>query len=505
MSDPKEPKDVFKVHLEENYRGGEVKQHTLYNIYTNAFVNAGLARDALLIDDEEEKKQSYVLQIKDKEEWQIAAVASLGLLCPWNTDTIDDHLMTYYDNDGKFVKAGASLGIGICCAGVNDENDIAFGLLSDAAQEAKDDIVKECSILGLGMAYAGRTREDLQEVFIPKIVDTDLSLKESAYAALSLGLSFVGQCNGEVAEAIVQTLMERSEEQLNEPFAKYFGVGLALLFMGQQNKCEASLEAIQLIEHPIKKFVEIIVTSTAYVGTGNVLKVQNMMHECMSDDKHTETAILGVALLASSEEVGNEMAMRLLNHILHFSKSEKKQVVPLALALLSLSNPKIGVMDILFKLAYDTDTEISHRAIICLGLVGAGTNNSRLADILRKLASYYTKDLDHLLLIRIAQGLLYMGKGMLSIQPYYSERFLLSKVGMAGLLTFLVSLLDIKTSLLGKHHYFIYFLTLAMYPKSLFVVTLSSLSSMTSFSPCPLTSESDRRWTWWARPANPKK
>ena len=268
---------------------------------------------------------------------------------------------------------------------------------------------------------------------------------------------------------------------------------------------EASLEAIQLIEHPIKKFVEIIVTSTAYVGTGNVLKVQNMMHECMSDDKHTETAILGVALLASSEEVGNEMAMRLLNHILHFSKSEKKQVVPLALALLSLSNPKIGVMDILFKLAYDTDTEISHRAIICLGLVGAGTNNSRLADILRKLASYYTKDLDHLLLIRIAQGLLYMGKGMLSIQPYYSERFLLSKVGMAGLLTFLVSLLDIKTSLLGKHHYFIYFLTLAMYPKSLFVVTLSSLSSMTSFSPCPLTSESGRRWTWLARPANPKK
>jgi len=30
-------------------------------------------------------------------------------------------------------------------------------------------------------------------------------------------------------------------------------------------------------------------------------------------------------------------------------------MVPLALALLSLSNAKINVMDILFKLAYDTD------------------------------------------------------------------------------------------------------------------------------------------------------
>lgn len=94
------------------------------------------------------------------------------------------------------------------------------------------------------MAYAGRSRADLQEIFTPKIVDTSISLKESAYAALSLGLTFVGQCNGEVAEAIIQTLMERAAEnpdQLNEHFAKYFGVGIALLFMGQQNKCEATL------------------------------------------------------------------------------------------------------------------------------------------------------------------------------------------------------------------------------------------------------------------------
>ena len=93
------------------------------------------------------------------------------------------------------------------------------------------------------MAYAGRSRADLQEIFLSKIVDTSLSLKESAYAALSLGLCFVGQCNGDVAEAIIQTLMERSgdEAQLNDHFAKYFGVGLALLFMGQQDKCEATL------------------------------------------------------------------------------------------------------------------------------------------------------------------------------------------------------------------------------------------------------------------------
>jgi hypothetical protein len=63
-----------------------------------------------------------------------------------------------------------------------------------------------------------------------------------------------------------------------------------------------------------------------------------------------------------------------------------------------------------------------------------------------------------------------MGKGMLSLQPYYSEKFLLSKVAMSGVLVFLTSLFDIKSTFLLKHHYFIYFLSLAMYPKSLFVV-----------------------------------
>lgn len=93
-----------------------------------------------MIEDEEEEtnnKKSFVLKVT--EDSQIASVASLGLLCPWNTDTIDEHLMTYLNNEGKFVKAGASLGIGICTAGINDDNDIAFALLSDAINDNNAD------------------------------------------------------------------------------------------------------------------------------------------------------------------------------------------------------------------------------------------------------------------------------------------------------------------------------------------------------------------------------
>lgn len=49
------------------------------------------------------------------------------------------------------------------------------------------------------------------------------------------------------------------------------------------------------------------------------------------------------------------MATRLLNHVLHFGKADKKKIIPLAFAMLSISNAKINSMDVLFKLAYDTD------------------------------------------------------------------------------------------------------------------------------------------------------
>lgn len=86
----------------------------------------------------------------------------MGLLCPWNTATIDDHLMTYYNNEGKYIKAGSCLGMGICSAGINDDNGIAFAFLSDSMGETNEEIIRECAILGIGMATAGRSSEELQ-------------------------------------------------------------------------------------------------------------------------------------------------------------------------------------------------------------------------------------------------------------------------------------------------------------------------------------------------------
>jgi len=73
-------------------------------------------------------------------------------------------------------------------------------------------------------------------------------------------------------------------------------------------------------------------------------------------------------------------------------------------------------------------------------------------------------------LIKISQGLLHLGKGMLTLQPYYSDRFLLSKSSMAGIITFAHSCLDIKNTILDKYHYNLFYLSIAMYPKFMFTL-----------------------------------
>lgn len=82
------------------------------------------------------------------------------------------------------------------------------------------------------------------------------------------------------------------------------------------------------------------------------------------------------------------MLQRSLDHIIQFGNQSTKTAVPLATALLNLSHPKINVVEILSRMCYDTDIDVSFSAIMGLGLVGFGTNNARIATMLRNLAQY---------------------------------------------------------------------------------------------------------------------
>ncbi len=117
-----------------------------------------------------------------------------------------------------------------------------------------------------------------------------------------------------------------------------------------------------------------------------------------------------------------------------YGKPIIRKSVPLVIALVSTSNPQLTILDTLSKYSHDNDLQVAINAIFAMGLVGAGTNNARLAQILRQLAGYYQKEPDSLFMVRIEQGLVHVGKGTIRLNPFFTDQSVMSKPAIAGLL-----------------------------------------------------------------------
>jgi 26S proteasome regulatory subunit N1 len=481
--DPKTPDDIYKTHLESSRTAGltntDSARHNLASAFVNAFVNAGYANDKLMLA--ENTKQSWVW--KTKEEGMLSTTASLGMLMLWDVEEGLDKVDPFTHVDDDMVKAGAMLATGIFNSGVRMDSDPAYALLGDEDNiNHKNKNIRLASIMGLGLAYAGSNKPDLIELLLPLVSDTDLDMQLSAMAALSLGLICVGSANGEVTDAIVTTLMdEERANQLMDKWTRFMALGLALLFFGQQEEVDVILETLKALDHPMAKSASVLTEVCAWAGTGAVLKIQQLLHLCnehiedeseekKGDELLQSYAVIGLSLVAMGEDVGQEMILRTLAHLMHYGEANIRKAVPLALGLISPSNPQMKVYDTLSRYSHDNDNDVAINAIFAMGLCGAGTNNARLAQLLRQLASYYHRDPNALFMVRIAQGLLHAGKGTLSFNPFHTDRQVLSRVAAAGLLTVLVSLIDAKSFIVGDSHYLLYYLATAMSPR--FLITL---------------------------------
>jgi len=160
--------------------------------------------------------------------------------------------------------------------------------------------------------------------------------------------------------------MEKESKDLEHPFAKLFSLGLGLLFLGEEDLCEASLEACGVLQDEnFAAYTKLLIDTLAYSGTGNVLKIQKLLHllsEHKTEEKdalHQVAATLGVAFIAFGEDVGQEMCIRTLNQLLTYGEPIIKKIVPLAVGLMRISNPDVATIDMLTKLAYDSNEQIA--------------------------------------------------------------------------------------------------------------------------------------------------
>jgi len=223
--EPKPVDQILKTHLEETSKSSigapiDSAKKNLSETYVSAFVNLGFGSDALLTTKAAEWFP------KNKDTGKFAAAAGLGLIHMWDPDngmnTIDKYL--YIPDD--HIVAGAYFAQGLVNCRVKSDFDPALQMLAEAMRKDKD-VYRVGAVLGLSFAYAGTAKAEVLEAVTPLVIDTSYSMEVSAMAALCLGVVFVGTCNVDVLNAVMQGITERAPSTLeNHPLRIGIGTGL---------------------------------------------------------------------------------------------------------------------------------------------------------------------------------------------------------------------------------------------------------------------------------------
>ncbi|KAH9616568.1 hypothetical protein KSS87_002202 [Heliosperma pusillum] len=452
------PEDVYKSHLLDDraFTGAtdDSSRQNLAATFVNAFVNACFGQDKMTGT---RGRSSGKRVFKGKEHEKISATASLGLIYLWNVGTGLAQIEKYYHSNDTHVLAGALLGTGIVTCGIHYNNDPALARLRDYVDK-EDPAIRIAAIVGLGIAYSNTRNKEVGRLLTDILTDTNAPLDVLAFTSLSLGLVFLGSSDKEVAQTISDALTGQNQEQ----FDRLIALGLGLVYLGQGSAYD--------VKKSSHKHCDIILLACAYAGSGNTSQVQNLL-ECVKLQEGGSllqgAAVLGIAMVAMAEEVGLKWTIHSLESLLLDGEQNIRAAVALALGLLCISDSKATVLHTVKSLAKDTNSEVAMAAIISLGLIGAGTNSVSIAEFLRSLSSHYNEDDCALFCVRIAQALVHLGNGLLTLNPSHSNRFLLSPRALAGLVITLHCCVDMEYFIFGKYHYVLYYLVLAMQPRML--------------------------------------
>ena len=480
LLEPKHPESVFKSHLEDKKSDSKklesYKINMAYSI-VSGFINAGFGTESLI-----SKKDSDWI-FKNKDEGLTCMLSGLGLVNLWDYLEGPGKLYEYAGNKETdiFKRAGRNIGLGVCLSSIHDDNDIAVAVLLEELQD-KNLTIKVSALFGLALAAAGTQKESLMNPLLEVFQDFSYGFEISAFVSLALGLIFIGSSSEAVFDELFSILITRNEESkgkiFESPFFVIYTLGIGLLCLGKQKDNEFMIDTLVSMEafsKEMKDYLKTMLISFSYAGSGNVAKVQELMQIIAKppeeiNSKVQSIAVIGCSLIAIGEEIGTEMLSRSFNHFLQFGDVNTKKAVSLAMSLLNLSNPKVNVIDSLTKFCYDSDKTVAMNAIFSMGLVSSGSNHSRVAGLLRSLASYYNEETNPLFMVRVAQGLLHMGKGLITLDPVYSHKLLINNIGIAGILITLFSFTETEGLMCGKHQYLIFSLALAMKPKLVMTV-----------------------------------
>lgn len=431
-------------------------------------------------------------------------------------------LQDYVTNTNSKLSTSAILGLGIAFAG--SRNDELLGLLLPISADTSVPIeISAMASLALAHAFVGTCNGDITTSIMENLLErssAELRTEWTRFLTLALGILYMGQ--GDQVQNVLETISAIEHPitfaiEVLVNVCAYTGTGDVLLIQdllyrltpkkegmddegeGESGEEESDVTGAlgdidSLVNEVNSTHYEDIGISGEHVKTPDNTKSSTPkidVGESKSEDSKDEDnkkaakgeqniekelahideltyAVLGIAMVAMGENIGKEMSLRHFGHLMHYGNQHIRRVVPLAMGLVSVSDPQMKVFDTLSRFSHDPDLDVSINSIFAMGLCGCGTNNARLAQLLRQLASYYSKEQNTLFINRLAQGLVHLGNGTINLNPF-NDAQVLNKVTFASLLTVLIGFTN--TNFMLEHHQLFYFLNSGMRPR--YILTLN--------------------------------
>lgn len=475
----------------------------------NSFVHYGFLRDNFFFELKGIDLRTY----SDTECVDlIPVIASLGLIkknkiiSPDDSDKKEKTAMDMYEDiiesfafseSFSYKKSAALLAYSLMYNNYDSEHSLLALLIENLGSPCN--YMKISSLLGIETLYAGSELEIILESLEPFLYSDNI--ETTAMTCFVLGSVFFGTMNKTLIDLFMGCIIERRSECDNYFFPLML-LGLSMLFLDCEEKVEPYSEDLREVG------CDLLAKGFAYLGNGRCDVIETLIERLVEIDEEPEVTDNSIAskfentnenVEASkdiSENVDNKfvkmtieekklfksityfsIALITLNdlHTRHLAKKifidnlprDITNTIPLCLALLFPSEPDPEIIDA-FSRSINSDNPIT--TILALAIIGAGTNNSQIVQMIEQQFPFHGKNVKILSLLRIALGIVALGKGTLSLTFFVYDKSILLKQNLIGMLGLFFLFINDNPPVLGKHSYLWFLLEQSIQNKHLFLL-----------------------------------
>ena len=421
----------------------------------NGLIHFGFMRDPLFerVEGDYLIKADYISMLKQCATKTINA--SIGCVYGFNPSLLIERSSS---NIFEIKDLGTILGLAISSTKMKDNDKIIFDLLCDfLSSEQVSDIL--AALYGISLVYSGTIGNNFEFIY-EKLFPMLNHLNADVVCLTIYTISSIFY--GNVPETFLILCCDiLSENNLNQStFYLYAVLGLGLAFYKREDLYETE------IYNKLPRHIQNLAYGLIYIGSGSPEKIEELMNNSFAGECEPINEILGLiscALIGLGDSLASNMIENQLLSALHLNNMHIKKVVPLCLSILFASTNKASVVEYLERSIHGAEVEIA--SAVALGIVGAGTKNSRILSIMSTAFNLMYKDLAESSALIYSQGLVNLGKGTLSLSPLaYNERVIIDK-SVIGLLNIVMMIMSEGYSCFKENSFLMYGIVQSIMPK----------------------------------------